>query len=327
MKIRLFVFSCVLYFVILAAFIFLVNSSVYTLSFLGFSYTMPVLMWVLLPALILFIFAFLHMSFYGFLRHVKYKNFFKDSAKFEDFACDILLEKDPRPNFKTSEFKRAAELCLAVKKLEKIHNLDKFNELIDLLVDIKDEKLVNLKKFRLSEDNKLFIQNEKNHIKSDLNYAYDRLRYKKELENELDELAFSRVLELASIEQIRALKLPKDKKFVELYINRLKEESFNPSLNEIEELLKSVELDEKDFLALAKSCINKFEPSTFVAFFKKLGEEKSEAKRAYYFILADLALFDELRLEMKDKKEFKDFELLLLARDKNIKIDLNDFIR
>lgn len=327
MKIRLFIFSCVLYFVILGAFVFHINSDPYTLEIASFSYTFSVAFWVVLPAFILFVFALLHMSFYGFLRYIKYKNFFKDSAKFEDFVCDVLLEKNPKPNFKTSEFKRAAELCLSMKKLEKIHNLNHFNEVIDLLMDINNDKIVNLKKFRLGFDNALFLRNEKNHILSDVSYSYDRIKHKKELEDELDNLAFKTVMQFGTVEQITNLKLPKNKEFIQQYIQRLKEENFTVELDKLENILTDTELSEGEYLSVAKSCVKKFDPNSLIAFFKKISDSNIEAKRAYCFVLAELALFDELKLEIKDDKKFNDFKLAILAREHNIKINLYDIIK
>ena len=91
MKIRLFIFSCVLYFVILGAFVFHINSDPYTLEIASFSYTFSVAFWVVLPAFILFVFALLHMSFYGFLRYIKYKNFLLADMFYVKISLKILL--------------------------------------------------------------------------------------------------------------------------------------------------------------------------------------------------------------------------------------------
>lgn len=327
MRIKLFLFLGILYFVILGAFVFHINPNPYTVELFGFSYTLSVTVWILLPSLIIFILALLHMSFYGFLRYIKYKNFFNDAAKFEFFISDVLLEKNPKSPFKTSEFKRAGELCLAMKKLEKIPNLNHYNEVVDLILDLKQDKIVNLKKFKLDVDNAIYILNEKNHILSDETYAYGRIKYKKELEDELDKIALEQVFKNGSLEHIKSLKIAQSKEDFMKLLKRVQDSSLQIDILYLENSLKSFVFDESEYLCVAKSCVKSFAPEQLIALFKNIGDLNSEAKRAYYFLLADFALFDELRLAIRDSKEFNDFRLVLLARENSIKIDTHKLIQ
>ena len=100
------------------------------------------------------------------------------------------------------------------------------------------------------------------------------------------------------------------------------------SATDFEWVLKGENLDEKDYLKAVKIALKKLEPDALIGIFKRLKNTHIEALRAYLFILADLSMFDELRLEIgNDKKHFNDFKIVLLAREKNISIDLNHFIQ
>lgn len=328
MKIKLFVFASILYIVLLGAFIFHLNSNNYTIELGSYTFTLPIMIWVLLPVLFLFVVAFLHMSFYGFLRYLKYKHFFDDAEQFEKFASALLLEKPARLNFKTKEFRNAAELTQSLKAQKKLVGADKFNEIIDTLNEIKEGKGVNLKKFRLESDNPLALANEKNLIRNDLAYAYARIKNKKEFEDELDEFAFDEVLKNGSEEQIKNLKLPKNAQQVLALIQRFEKDSLKLSPNEYENLINTSNFDEKAYLQIAKMSVKKLDPDALITIFKRLKSVHLEALKAYLFILAELSLFDELKLEIgNDKKNFNNFRIVLLAREKNIKIDLYHFIQ
>lgn len=329
MKIKLFVFASILYMIVLGAFIFHLNAENYTLNLGSYSLTLPVVIWFLSPVFFLFIVALIHMSFYGFLRYLKYKHFFDDAEQFEKFVNALLLEKPARLDFKTKEFKHAAELTQSLKTHKKLANAERFNEIIDILNELKEGKGVNLKKFKLENNNALMLQNEKNRIKNDLSYAYTRIKNKKEFEDENDELAFNEVLQNGSNEQIMNLKLPKNPTQTLALIKRFENDSIELSPSEYESLISGVSFDEKAYIELAKMSIKKLNPDALITIFKRLKNTHIEALRAYLFILADLSMFDELRLEIaNDKKNFfNDFKIVLLAREKNIKIDLYHFIR
>lgn len=328
MKIKLFVFTSIVYMIVLGAFIFTINNENYTLYLGSYSLELPVVIWFLLPVFVLFIASFIHMSFYGFLRYLKYKHFFDDAEKFESFANALLLQKPIQTTFKTKEFKRVGELSQSLKTQKKLANADKFNEIIDILNELKEGKGVNLKKFKLDENNPLVLLNEQNRLKSDVNYAYARLKNKKEFEDENDELAFDEVLLNGSKEQIMSLKLPKNAANTLTLIKRFENNSLEFSPSEYESLVSAVNFEEKDYISLAKMSMKKLDPDALIAIFKRLKNTHIEALRAYLFILADLSLFDELRLEIgNDKKSFNDFKIVLLAREKNIKLDLYHFIQ
>ncbi|TQR31277.1 hypothetical protein DMB92_06185 [Campylobacter sp. MIT 99-7217] len=328
MKIKLFIFASLLYIVILGAFVFNVNSQDYTLTLGAYDIVLPVVVWILLPVVLLFIAAVLHMSFYGLLRYLKYKNFFSDAKKFELFALDLLLQKESHIFFKTKEFKNAAALSSSLLTHQKIPDFDKFNEILDILSELKETKTANLKKFKLPSDNALSLLNEKNHILNDINYAYSRIKNKKELEDELDILAFDKVLTSGNLEQIKALKASKNSEQICAIFRRFDEGSLELNGTDFESFMKDNAFDEKQFLKIAKIGVKKLNPDSIISIFKRFKNENIEALRAYLFVLAELSMYDELRLELgNDESKFQDFRIVLLAREHKKKIDLFSFIQ
>ncbi|NDJ27325.1 hypothetical protein CQA38_07935 [Campylobacter sp. MIT 12-5580] len=328
MRIKLFIFSGLLYLVLLGAFVYHVSNAEFTLMFGGYEFTLPVVVWVVLPVVFLFVCAILHMSFYTFLRYLKTKDFYSDARKFQHFALDLLLEKNPKPHFKIKEFQNAAELVKSLKTFEKIPNNDKLNEVLDILSELKEQKSVNLKKFKLDQENPLVQLNEKNTILNDINYAFLRLKNKKEFQNELDLIAFEELLKLGTFKQIQSLSLHKNAQQITELFKRFEQGNLQMNNQEFESLLNEAVLSEKQYLDIAKLSTKKLDPDSLIAIFKKLKEQNSDALKAYLFILAEFGLFDELRLELKmSSKEYEEFNIILLAREHHKKVDFNTLVQ
>lgn len=327
MKIKFFSLASIIYILLVGAFVFYLELGSYTLNLGNFSLDLPVTLWFVLPLLILWFFAVLHMVFYSFLRALKFKNFFKDGAKFENFIMDLLLEKETNISFKTKEFKEAAQFAKTLKTHEKIPNATKINEILDLLDGIKKEEYLNLSKFKLQKNNILFLENEKNHIKSDINYAYSKIKNLSQTQSEFEELAFETLLKKGTYEQIKNIKIPKKSSQILSLIKRFKEGNLELNASEFEILLSYSNLNEKEYLDIAKMTTKLLNPDAILGIFAKIKNENSEALKAYLFLLAEFGLLDELRELIKDDKKFSDFKAFLVLREKNLKIDLNRLIQ
>lgn len=323
MRIRSFAFLSIVYIALVGGALFSLNLGDYTLS----SFTFPVAIWFVLLLLIFFIFALLHMSFYSLVNTFKFKHFFKDADKFEDFVKDLLLERKSKIFFKTKEFKQIAEFVKSLKTKEKIPHFDKFNEVLDLVKEIENGGYKNLGKFRLETENTLYVQNEKNRLKNDANYAYSKVKNLDHVENELEQFAFEALLKKGSYEYIKNVKIPKNSEQILALIERFKNKDLELSAVEFEVLLQNSVLSEKEYLKVAKISANLLNPDAILNIFLKIKNQKNEALRAYLYLLAEFSMFDELLEQVRhDDKKFTDFKAVLALREKNIKINLNQLI-
>ncbi|KAA6234153.1 hypothetical protein FMM56_01560 [Campylobacter sp. LR264d] len=327
MKIKLFALASFIYIGFVIAFAFYLNLGDYTLNLGTLSLSLPVMLWLGVPLLIYFVFALLHISFYGFLRYLKFKHFFKDSRHFEHFVRDLLLEKESRISFTTKEFRRVAQFAKVLKTHEKIENETKINEILDLLDGLNKEEYLNINKFRLPQNNVLYIKNDKNRLKNDPDYAYSKLKNLSELKNEFDELAFEMLIKKGAYNQIKNIKIPKTPAQIISLIKRFKEGNLELSLAEFEILLSKSNLGEKEFLQVAKMCTKVFNPDAIINIFLKIKNENKEALKGYLFLLAEFSMFDELLTQIKHGDNFEDFKAVLALREKNIHFDLNQLIQ
>lgn len=327
MRIKAFIFASIIYIALVGAAVFFLDFSDYTLSIETFTLTLPVAIWVVLPLIVFFLLSLLHLSFYSLLNNFKFKHFFKDADKFEDFVKDLLLEKKSKISFQTKEFKEVSKLAKSLKTKEKVSNSNKFNEILDMVKKIERGEYLNLNKFKLENNNVLYIQNEKNHIENDLNYAYNKIKNSNHIKDELEQFAFDILLEKGSYEQIKNVKISKNSKQILALIERFKNKNLELSAVEFEVLIESSNFSEKEYLQLAKMSAKLLNPDAILNIFLKIKNQKSEALRAYLYLLAEFSMFDKLLEQIKnDDKKFADFKAVLILREKNIKIDLNQLI-
>ncbi|MCX2682697.1 hypothetical protein OQH60_01795 [Campylobacter sp. MIT 21-1685] len=328
MKTRLFSLASFIYIAIIAAFVFYLDLGEYTLSIANFSLHLPVAVWFIIPLVLFFFFSLLHMSFYGFLRSLKFKHFFKDAAKFENLIIDLLLEKEPKSNFSTKEFRSVEELVKMLKNHQKNPEFPKTNEILDLIDGVKRGEYVNLSKLKLEHNNVLLLQNEKNRINNDINYAYAKVKNCYELKDEYEELAFENLLKKGSYEQIKNNKVPKKAYQVLSLFKRFQNGDLKLSEAEYEVLLAHSNFNQEQYLSVAKMSVKALQPDALLGIFKKIKEQNSEALRAYLYLLSEFGLLDELREQIRsDEKEFNDFKAFLVLREKNIAVDLVSFIQ
>ncbi|ECQ8137095.1 hypothetical protein ACM4VH_001347 [Campylobacter upsaliensis] len=326
MKIRLFILASLIYIAFIMGFMFYLDLGYYELVLGTFTLNLPIMLWLILPLVFYFVLALTHMSFYAFLRYLKFKHFFKDAAKFEDFAKDLLLEKESKISFYTKEFKRVSELCKSLKNGTKNADFHAINDLLDLLEALKKGETQNLNKFKLDKNNPLILQNEKNRLKNDLDYAYSKLKNLSEINTEFEKLAFEVVLQKGTYEQIKNLKINKTNEQILSLIKRFKDGNLELSLAEFEVLIEMANLNEAEYLSVVKMCVKCFNPDAIINIFLKIKNTKSEALRAYLYLLAEFSMFEELENQIRNKEELSDFKAVLALREKNIKFDLNRLI-
>ncbi|MBK1991868.1 hypothetical protein JG676_04540 [Campylobacter sp. 2018MI35] len=327
MKISLFIFASFVYIIFIMLFLFYLDLGTYTLNIFHYSMELPVMTWFALVLVIFIIFTILHISFYSFLNYLKFKHFLKDSNKFESFIIDLLLEKETKINFQTKEFRQVANLVKTLKTHQKDKLNSKINDILDLIDSIKRGEYCNLNKFKLEKNNILFLQNEKNHIKNDINYTYNKIKYAEQIEDELTEYAFDTLIKKGTYEQIKNIKINKNQEQILTIINRFKNQELKLNLAEFEVLIDRPDLNEKEYLQIAKSSTKSLSPDAILNIFKKIKDKNNEALRAYLYLLANFSMFDELLSEIRnDEKRFSDFSNILLLREHHKKFDLDKLI-
>ena len=162
--------------------IFMLFIGWYISQFLGFTQTesislfglplpsLPVAILVLLPIVVFYAMSVLHMTYYSVKSYFKLRNYQKDYAMLVDMIMDELLNKDHNYNFKTEPYKLLAKVLentsMTIDDNIELTDNEKVNHVMKMLSEVKEGKVVDLKKYNLASDNAIVLQNQKNRMKN-----------------------------------------------------------------------------------------------------------------------------------------------------------------
>lgn len=310
----------------------------YTLSIYKFSMTLPISLWVILPAFLLFIASIFHMLYYSFREYLYHRSLNKDFELFKTAYGKKILAQDSDFNYKTSFFKFIGKSLKGMSFTgfpEYVEIEDEATKtLCELLKKIDDGEVVELKKYRLSPKNPLVTKVRLNKLNQDEKYASVILKECDDDTNELCKAAYMKFLTYASFEEIQKLGFKPTRDTFRLMMERYldEEDSFDMPLESIEELLLQFKATRDDYLELAYEIKIKLTPDTWMALFEKLynsPEQHAQAADAYLYVLYELQMIDKIReiLEASDEGEYTKFKTLLFLRDHGKNVDSGLFLR
>ena len=322
---------------IIGLYVFSFEGGRYTLDFFGINITLPIAVWVIVPAIILYIFTLIHMMFYGAIEFSKKRALKKGHKNFIKATKNVLLGLDNNVQFK-SEWLKLPGAILNIfnidprKRAKKVPN-EEIQEILDLKEKLDRGEVVDLSKYRLPIDNPLVLENLENKLKKDKLYADGILKNCPDRNLPLCKEAFREFAKYASLDQIRKYEKEGykiDKEIFDILIERFhsKENPINLTNDDIANLIKNLDFEKEDFIALAKKLKSKMNPDALIFLFERLFNEFPKASDAYLFILFELQMIDKAReiLENSSLDEYVKFKHLLFLIDSGKNFDIEDFV-
>ena len=110
MKTKQFFLYSIVYIAIVAILVFTQQSSSYTLGLFGFTLTLPVAVWIVLPLILYMILAIFHIVFHSFAFYRTKRAIAKDLSAYDTMRKEVLLGLDTNKDFKTEYFEDPSEL-------------------------------------------------------------------------------------------------------------------------------------------------------------------------------------------------------------------------
>lgn len=327
------VYSC-MYLIIVVACLFLFFHSTFTdvisinidLYFYSKELSYPIAAFVLAPQIVFIMLVIIFTFFANLTDGFEKRRLKKDSEKFELLMQDLLLNKESKINFSTNIFKENARKLKKVFLQQNDLSSDKISEILATIANIKQGKVVDLKAYKLAKNNPLYVSNQINVVNSDLNYANNYLRAKNEIDDEITLAAYKNVILHDTYASIKQLRIQKSAEDILNIIQRFANDDIKLSNAEFEVLINNTNLSSDDYLKIAKQSINLIEPESIKAIFFKLYNDNDKLKRAYFYILAKLSLYDELREKLHYEDECEDFKILVFLKDNNKKYEVDRII-
>lgn len=331
MRLKHFIVYSLIYIGLVGIFAFVQNASSYRVSFLGVGLELPVALWFVLPIVIFAFLAIFHVTWSGIANFRQKQAIKSDEDTYEEYAKEVLLGIESDKKFKTDVFKTSNKITKFLSpwhtNLVDIEN-EEISEIIDILEKLKNGEVVELKKYKLNDDNPLIIKNEFNKLKKDSSYAGEILKDKKTLDDELSKTAYDIALKNFSFFDIKKLPFEISKDEAILLVDRYsKEEDFEMTKDDLFNLLVLIDSDKYGYVKLAKSLVKKIEPDVLIALFNKLNSKKENATYAYLYLLYEFGMMEELKDILNYSDEYPEFEILMYLRDQGKSISADYFFR
>ena len=336
MGIKRYIVLALIFITAVGLYVFSFNGQSFTLEALGVSLSLPVAAWIVLPVAILMIATVLHLFYYYVKHFMEVRAHKRDYEAFLKAAKQSLLYESESVDYKTPWFKLPNALMaqMELKKGATTSEIEheELRGIIELVNRVRGGEFVELKKYRLRQDNPLTIQNQLNKLLSNPQMASEILKDENSnKESELYKKARELVLSGSAYSEIERLNLALDEKDLLLVLRRYvaEEDALYMENDALENLLKSESLSRKGLIEAAQILQKKLTPDGIVALFEKLYNARSEASDAYLYLLFELQMIDRAReiLENSEAEDFKEFKLLLFLRDHGKHCETSFFVK
>ncbi len=308
----------------------------YALPIAGITIKLPVAVWVLFPAFILYLATIAHLMFYGAVNFARLRTIRRDSEKFVENAKRALLGKKVNgEDYKSEVFKLPGAILpllnIDPKRSEHIRVYDDgIQDILEAKRRVKDGEVIDLAKFNLLSDNALVLQNAENALKKDPTYATTIL--KKCDDKTLCQKAHLALGKYASLDEIKKYEVEPTKELFYTLIDRInaKENPIELSDDDIIEFIEKMDFSKDDYIKLAKKLKSKVNPDRLILLFEKLAHQfPHKAGEGYLYVLFDVQMLDNAReyLENSSEEEYPVFKYLLFLKDSGKNFDTDLFFK
>lgn len=325
MGLKKYILGSLILIIALFAFVFTQHSGDYRLELFDYVLVLPTALWIVAPVLILFVLSVLHILFYGLKNYFALKAVSKDSETFLKLVQKKLLNENIKTNFQNKQFK---EISATLEQLEidvinsDFSSKDKgISKVADQIFSIRSGKYISAKELKLDPTNPLMIQNIKNRIDSDDNYAVDALKKSSNHPKEIVEFAFYKVLKNKSMTTMKKHidEIEFSSKMLLALLQKDSEQSDQVSMTNdvILSLIKRTPLTNEELIKIAKYYKTSMNPEQLLKLFEDISTENEESTAAYLYVLSEFEMVDNMRdiLANSQQHEFIAFKALLDLKD------------
>ncbi len=305
----------------------------YSFSFLGWVYTLPSAVWVVVPLIVFFVATMAHMSYYGLVNYLKINSYKHDFETLTEQISAKFLGHEEEKEYKNPEFKTLADFIIQsdIKPKSRFKlNIPKIDKVAETIHKIEDlGEFVDISKYRLSKENPLMQKNMENRVVLEPKYAEEVLKSCDKLTG-LCQKAFDTYVEFGDLKQIRKLDITPTKAIAVKLIGRFSgsDEEYELDKEYVKELCAITKFVKEDYIALAKVLLKKLNPDETLELFFILSRDNIEAIGAYIYVNLELEVIDRAKelLVQSGDDEFLEFKAFLCLKEKGKNLRLSSFL-
>ncbi len=326
MRVGLYTVAALVLLALMAAFVYTQMPGYHTLEFFGVNITLPVVVWVMLPALLLFLFSLLHLLIYGFKSYLQERRWQRDAATLDDALYWSLVKEPKEQHYSVPAIEDSAMLLnkASLELTEYVEGLNpRLAKIATLILKIKNGEYVDLKAEKLgkvfADGNPYLIQNRLNRLDSDEKFIEEVIKSSTSFSDPVRQKALSLFVQRADFPKARAFaKLFGVEHFMQMIRRAANaEEKLGLTPDICTHFVESLPMQCRDFMLLAKELKGIFDPDTTLSLFKRYQKENEKAQSAYLYLLFEYELSEEAKayLDEQGETEFAKFRAYLALKE------------
>jgi len=302
MGLKKYIVFSILLIILVAGYTYSILPGTYEIKVMEKTFTLPIVAWVSLPIVLLFLASVLHMFVYGFKGYLSNRSIVKDEENILESIKSNLLYKNDARIYKRKTFRELSEILSQVQLVPKEGDFTsenkEINQIVEKLKSIDSGKYLSPKELKLDDTNPLTLKNITNKVNTDYDFCLDILKRPANHDQEMIKMAFFRVLENKSMTTVKkvlsGIKLDKEM-ILELFKRDSQQTDFSLSKEEVIKYIKNIEFSKEDFINLAKLYKNNMLPDDLLKIFEEISNTNELALDSYLYVLFEYEMIDTIR--------------------------------
>ncbi len=336
MGLKSYIVASVILLFAIGVYVFNIEPNDYTLQVLDQTLTLPIALWIIIPAMSLFVATLVHMFYYGFKNFLTNKSIQRDNENLILLINKRLLNENFTKIFKSNDSKEAGDILSQLEIKIKDTNFStpnkKINETASHIININAGKYVSTRDLKLSSDNSFMQKNLKNKIDIDDNFALDVVKQKNSYSQDVIKYAFIKVAKNKSMTTIKKVleNIDLDVEMLKALVKKDSQENNDFSLDNsmLLKLIKKTDITNQDLIQIAKKYKKSISPERLIKLFEDLVAYDEKFTESYLYVLAEYEMIDNMReaLTSTQKNEFTIYKAYLDLRDAGKHYPLDTFL-
>lgn len=325
MGLKKYIFGSLLLAIIIFGYTFSIHAGDYKVQIMEYSLLLPIAIWVVVPMLLLIVLTILHLSYYGLKNYFILKAISKDSVSLISLLKKKLLHEPAEIQFKNTNFKEIGnivnQLDIDVTNSNFSAENKEVSKAVEQKISITSGKYISTKELKLDRDNSIMIQNTKNRISLDDNFALEVIKSPAKYTQEIVKFAFLRAVETKSMTSLKKVvpELEFDREMVKAILKKDSEQKpeFSMPSEMILDIITQVELSNNDLIESAQNYKKLMLPDQILQLFETIASKKEEYTTAYLYVLAEYEMIDTMRdiLTNSGTNDYIPFKALVDLKD------------
>jgi hypothetical protein len=299
-------------------------------KFYTFEIALPLYIWVVVPAILLFIASFFHMVFYGMKLKFEISRWHKDALNLKDMFNALLIAKKKKLHVKNKELKEIAD-ALESAKIKISGDLDTLNSDNSLLENMQMNKTiyeggyVKLAKSGYDKQSEIIVKNSINRLQSEEDFAKQVIKSKENYAPSVVEKAIVIYAQTMNDKELKTLIDSINKEALTVLIKRIK----NGSLQIDAQIAQSLyaKCDESLMFDFVDAVKTQLKPDVTLNLFKSLYETDVNAKEFYIYLLLEFEMTEQAREILVEEEGFEAYKAYLDLIDAGKRYPLTLFIK